>query len=379
MDRRTFIAAGSVLLAGCSNSSNTDTASSTPTSTASPTSTSSPTATESPTPTQTPTETASPTQSPTPEPSEVELALEAAVEDLDAALEAWSAPNYTLLETNARTGQFSQRSVRDELDKAKKHLGEAKNEMGDETPQELNDRHKRLLGVYWFFYWGGPVQAGLKETLRDLTSVEKEVYSTDSFQRNVEIDKVEEHFKTVDENLEKLRRDSSPTDAQAPTALTEELYRSKLAQFEDERSQMESMLDLFRDFSRTMRETVSGLESYNNGNYTDASAAFYNASTAFSNFEDNLNPEDYEPSLRGIIDRLICVSSAMAPGCSDLDTAATAGSNGNDSKRDSAKENAKADFEECDVVFDHVHPLADFYGVETTNSLIDVVFEAFGK
>jgi len=375
MDRRAYLAAAGLLLAGCSGTPGEETASatdtatgtSTPSPTASPTASPTDTETESPTPTEEPTPTA------TPEPSDVEIALRNAVADLDTALEEYSAPNFTFLETNARLGEFSQSSVRSPLSDAKGHLNTAEQEMDEGTPEELRTRHQRLLGVYWFFYWAGPVQTNLKDVMGDLRSVENAMYATDSFQENIARENVQEHVDEIDTNLDKLKRDSASEDATAPCALTEEQYIAKVDQFDAERGDISQLLDLFTEFGGVISNVASGLEDYNSGDYTSASATFYEASTAFAEYEESLSADDYQSPFEEFINRLSCVAGAMATGCDHLDTAATAGSNGNEAKRDAARSNAQDAFAECDIVFERVTPVAEFFGVDGQESLGEVV------
>ncbi len=377
MDRRAYLAAAGLFLAGCSNAPETETD---PTSTSasssdtSATATPSSTETESPTPTNTETQTPTeePTPTATPAPSEVELELRSAVEDLDAAFEKYSAPNMTLMETNATTGKFSMSGVRADLSNAEAHLHNARQNVGDDTSEELRTRLKRLAGVHWFMYWGAPVQTQLKDAIPDLRSLENAIYANDQWDEGQAIDELREHTDAIDKNLEKLKRDSDPDDANAPCELTKEQYIAKLDQFEGERQDIDDLVDLFRDFGSVISDVESALEDYNKENYTDASAAFYDASTVFSDYEESLSTEDYRPAFSSIINRMNCIADAMATGCGHLDTAATAGSNGNSSKRKSARENARDSFEECDAVFNRVTPVANFYDVDNQESLAGI-------
>jgi hypothetical protein len=51
----------------------------------------------------------------------------------------------------------------------------------------------------------------------------------------------------------------------------------------------------------------------------------------------------------------------MAAGSADLDTAAQAGADGNDERQQSAEENARTDFETCNLVMQEIDAVADFY------------------
>jgi len=362
MDRRAFLAAGGLVLAGCGGTPEDGTTS--PTDTATLTETASPTETATDTPTDSPTETEEPTPTETPEPSDVELALRDAVDDLDTALEEYPAPNHSFLETNAGSGEFSQSNVRSPLSDAKSHLNTAEQEMDDDTSEELRTRHERLLGVYWFFYWAGPVQTNLKDVMGDLRSVERAMYAADSFKQRTAIDQVREHVDEIDENLEKLKRDSEAEDATAPCELTEEQYTAKVDQFDTEREDIGRLLDLMTEFGRVISDVASGFEDYNNSDYTSASATFYDASSAFAEYEESLSTDDYQSPFSGFINRMSCVAGAMATGCEHMDTAATAGSNGNDGKKESARSNARDAFDECDTVYEQVTPVAEFFDVE---------------
>jgi len=364
MDRRAYLTAAGLLLAGCSDTPATDTNTSSPTNSPTATPTASPTPTSTATETPTATETSTPTQTPTQGPTEAERQIRRAANDLDATLEEYSPQNRSFLDVTATTGGFSQSAIRSHLYNAKKHLRNAKSEMTNETSDEIRTRHKRLFGVYWFFYWAAPVQKGLKAVVGDLKDFQNETYANESFQAKSTRDEITDKLDTIDDNLDKLKRDSNPEDATAPCALTEEQYREKLSQFEGERKDVKRLLDLFEELQGAISEVSTGLEAYENGNYTNASGSFYNASSTFRSYADDLNTDDYQPSFSGIVSRIICIAGAMANGCSRLDTAATAGANGNSAKRKAAEEDAREAFEECNAVFKRVTPLAEFYGVD---------------
>jgi len=370
MDRRTYITAAGLVLTGCSGTlEETETASptSSPTSTRTPTDTATPTETETASPTPEPTPTA------TPEPSEVEVQLQAAVDALDAALAEFSPKNGSILNITATSGEFSRSDVAGHLDVADEHIGNAENELSEETPSELRTQLERLTGVHWFFWWGIRAQQAIKSAARNLSKIEDAAYRGDDLELNQVSDIFEDDIRAVQTNLDRLDDDSDPEDATAPCALTEEEYREKLSQFRGEVDEMEELAGSFDDLLSAVLDVASGIEQYEDRSYDNASTEFYSASSAFEDLAESLSPDDYRSEFHNMVERAVCVSEAMAEGCSELEVAATAGANGNDTKQYGARQNAEDEFEDCDLIFEHMAFLAEFYDVDTSSSLGDVL------
>ncbi|QKY19034.1 hypothetical protein B4589_001090 [Halolamina sp. CBA1230] len=372
MDRRSYLAAAGLVLAGCSGTP-TDTATQSPTETAMSTMTATATDTATPTDTETPSPTSEPTPTATPEPSEVELQLRAAIEDLDAALDAFDPLNGTILDVTATSVPFSQQEVRNALNPAQDHLDTAADEMTAETPDELRTQHQRLTGVHWYLWWAAPAQVEIKSAAEDLLTIETAAYAGADLEMEQSAGLFEDDIDTVQTNLEKLRRDSDPEDATAPTELTEELYREKLNQFEAEIVDMEELVSFFKEFLEIVTDVETAIEDYEDRAYEEASSGFYSASSSFETQAESLNSDDYRDEFSRMIERTICVAEAMAQGCSELDVAATAGMNGNESKQETARENAKREFEQCDLVFEHMGFLAEFFDADSRSSLAGVL------
>lgn len=360
MDRRTYLTAAGVVFAGCSSS---PTETETPTSSDSPTETATPTQTPTDTPTDTPTAspTAEPTPTETPEPTQAEIQLQRAIEDLDKALDQFAPLDRPMIEVTAMSAPFSQRDVRDALDGARGHLGAAKDKMTDDTPDEVRKLHRQLTGVFWFFWWAAPVQVAIKSAASDLLTIESAAYAGNGLKLNQSKEIFLDDIDEVEANLDKLRRDSDPEDANAPCELTEEEYHEKLNQFESEADDMEELVTFFDEFLPVVSTVADAIEDYEDESYGKASSGFYSAGSSFEDRAESLSPDDYRDEFSEIVDRAVCVSEAMAAGCRELDVAATAGMNGNESKQETARENAKEEFEQCDLVFEHMGFLREFY------------------
>jgi len=368
MDRRSYIVGAGLFLTGCSG---TSTETSEPTATDTRTSSSTPTLTETETPTETatPSPTDKPTVSPTPEPSDLEIQLRRAIEDLDTALNEFALQNGTIYDITATSGTFSERGVRKAVENARGHLGAAEKEVSEETPEELRTQLERLTGVRWFFWWAGPAQAAVKNAGSDLRDIERAAYAADDLSLGSNIDYFKSDIDSTQTNLDKLTRDSDPEDAAAPCELTEEQYRKKVAQFEAEIADMQELVKIFQKFGRLVEQVRSGLDNYEAESYENASSTFYSASSSFEDQAESMSENDFQETFNSFVNRIICVSEAMSAGCSELDVAATAGMNGNDTKRRVAERNAEDAFEECDLIFEHMTFLAEFYDIDTSSSL----------
>ncbi len=283
----------------------------------------------------------------------------------------------TFLETNTSTGPFPRREVREHLSAAKEHLYTAEQEMSDGTPSELRTQQQRLFGVYWFLYWSTSIQERINETPDSLESVENVMYTGNLRRVNDRRDSFEGEIESIASDIDDLEEDSDPEDATAPCELTQDQYTAKVDQFNTGVADLEAIVEELDDLRRLISDLADGLGRYNAEDYSDASTTFYEVTNSFSEFASNLDVDAYQPAYNGTLNRMSCAAEALSVGCGELETAATAGSNGNSSKQEAAEDNARDSFEECDVVFDHVTPLIEFYGVgEDQQSLATLLGKA---
>ncbi len=161
----------------------------------------------------------------------------------------------------------------------------------------------------------------------------------------------------AEDPLETLRERSSPAALGAVEGLSRDDYERKVTSLATQRDQVKPLADLVSKFVTGYEQLAASTRAYDRNRYGQAYHWLEKPVETFRELERSVGNVEWAPPFRPVADDLACLAGALAAGSAELVTAARAGVFERHSQRRHYESKARAAFETCSLVFEHVTPV----------------------
>lgn len=309
------------------------------------------------TPTDRPTETETERASETPD--AVDRTLDRAAADLNEAVEGYAdaaGPNRGFHELNATSG-FSFEDNAKPLYSARSRF----NDVQGETDESQRERLSHLREVYWFLWWTGKTLTSLDHAFYRVNTTTSTFYDGEYARVESHANQTTEEIQRAEEMFASLKEDCSPEGLDATDGFSADDYSKTVTQFETEITQLTRFTEIIVRLADHAVDLRRGFDQYLHEEYADASGTFYAVSDEFDTLHETITAIDAVDAVESPFDEFRCLCDAFSNGSAVLDEAATAGSNGIPEKQETAEDNAKEEFESCDLVMQRITMVSEFF------------------